>query len=184
MDLRMIKTRNQIREAFLTLRQKFMPENIMVKDICQVAMINKTTFYNHYTDSIQLSNEIDDHAVDSVISSFFERDKLFENPKAYVQGLLKALDRESNNLKIVFRGKTEVFSSKLEARLHSFYESRINGDKSQLGLSFAIGGCVRAVQDFMFNGVKCDVTQFTEATTDMIQMLLASTNTALGCLTV
>ena len=184
MDLRMVKTRNQIKDAFLTLRQKFMPENIMVKDICRIAMINKTTFYNHYTDSTQLSNEIDDGAIDRVISSFFEKDKLLDDPKAYIQGLLKALGDESHNLKIVFRGKADVLSSKLEKRLHSFYESRINGDKTQLGLSFAIGGCVRAVQDFMFNGVKCDVTQFTEATTNMLKMLLNSTQSTVGCINV
>ena len=184
MDLRMIKTRNQIKEAFLTLRQKFMPENIKVKDICQVAMINKTTFYNHYTDSAQLSNEIDDSAIDGVISEFSEKDKLFEDPRAYIQGLLNALGNESNNLKVVFRGKAEIMAAKLEERLHSFYDDKIKDNEKRLGLSFAIGGCVRVVQDFIFNGEKCDITQFTEATTNMIEMLLNSTQTAIGCLTV
>ena len=50
MDLRMVKTRAQIKEAFLKLREYLMPEKIKVKDICEMAMINKTTFYNHYID--------------------------------------------------------------------------------------------------------------------------------------
>ena len=183
MDLRMVKTRKQIRDAFLTLRQKFMPENIRVKDICQVAMINKTTFYNHYTDSAQLSNEIDDSAIDKVISSFFEKDKLLEDPQAYIQGLLDALNNESNNLKLVFRGKAEVLSAKLGERLHSFYENNLQDSNKRLGVAFAIGGCVSAVQNFIFGGVNCDIAQFTEATTNMVQMLLNSTQSALGCLT-
>ena len=172
MDLRMVKTRKQIRESFLILRQKFMPENIRVKDICQVAMINKTTFYNHYTDSAQLSNEIDDSAIDKIISSFIDRDKLFEDPRAYIVGLMKAFENESNTIKIVFRGKFDIFCAKLESRLREFYDNKVSDSESKLGISFAIGGCVRAVQDYMFKGMQCDIKQFTEATTNMLEKLL------------
>ena len=47
MDLRIVKTKQQIKQAFLSLRAQYLPEKIKVKDICERAMINKTTFYAH-----------------------------------------------------------------------------------------------------------------------------------------
>ena len=48
MDLRVAKTKNRIISAFLKLRDKLTLEKIKVKDICDEAMINKTTFYKHF----------------------------------------------------------------------------------------------------------------------------------------
>ena len=77
MDLRMLKTRKQIKTAFLALRERLMPEKIKVKDICEMAKINKTTFYHHYTDSIELSNEIDEAAIDQVMMDFTDNVSIF-----------------------------------------------------------------------------------------------------------
>lgn len=172
MDLRMIKTRAQIKKAFLSLREKLMPEKIKVKDICEVAMINKTTFYHHYTDSIELSNEIDDSAIDNVLSNFPEKDKMFDDPKAYISGLLQALERESSNLKIVFRGKQEVLCTKLGARLHNFYDSKVSDPEDRIKLSFAIGGFISVVKDYLFTNKKYSLRHIEDYTARLIEMLV------------
>ena len=171
MDLRMVKTRYQIKKAFLTLREKLMPEKIKVKDICEVAMINKTTFYKHYNDSSELSNEIDDNAVDSVLSNFPERDRIFDDPQAYIVGLLHALEHESANLVHVFRGKQEVLCSKLESRLRETYNGMINDEEDKIRLSFAIGGFIRVVQDFLFTNKSYNVDSLKEITVNIINSL-------------
>ena len=172
MDLRMVKTRAQIKEAFLQLREKLMPDKIKVKDICQVTMINKTTFYNHYADSNQLSEEIDNSMIDKILSVFAEKDKIFEDPKAYISGLLAAMEKESGALKRVFRGKREVMCVKLEERLRSFYEKEISDVDDKIKLSFAIGGFVRIVNDYVFGDVKYNVDQLAEATAHIIEAVL------------
>ena len=60
MDLRIVKTKNQIKRAFLSLRNKYSLEKIKVKDICELAMINKTTFYKYYVDSFALADEVEE----------------------------------------------------------------------------------------------------------------------------
>jgi len=170
MDLRMIKTRKQITEAFLTLRKKLTPDKIKVKDICEVAMINKTTFYNHYTDSSELSNEIDNNTVDKVMSVFANCDKIFDDPSAYVKGLMQALEQEADKLKLVFNGKYEILCTKLEERLCKLYDEHPNENK--LRLAFAIGGSVRAIKDYLFEDAKYDINKFLEHTTQMVDTLL------------
>lgn len=174
MDLRMIKTRMQIKRAFLTLREKLMPEKIKVKDICEMAMINKTTFYNHYTDSNELSNEIDDSAIDNVISKLPEKNTIFEDPQAYISGMLQALERESSNLKIVFRGKQEILCAKLETRLHNLYDSHTNDPDANIRLSFAIGGFTCVVRDYLFANKKYSIRQLEESTARLLETLIKS----------
>lgn len=172
MDLRMVKTRSRIKDAFLALREKKMPDKIKVKDLCEVANINKTTFYNHYTDSNALSEEIDNNAIDMVLSDFSQRDQIFENPKEFIHGLLFALERESSTLKVVFRGKQEVLCNKLEERLHSIYHEKIKNPEEKVKLSFAIGGFIHLVKDYLLANPKYDINLLADATTHLLETLL------------
>lgn len=159
MDLRMVKTRRQIKSAFLSLRERLMPEKIKVKDICEVAQINKTTFYHHYTDSNELSKEIEDSAIDLVMKDFEERDQMFDNAKAYITGLLYSLEKHSKDLRIIFRGKQEILCAKLEERLHVLYDPTAKVVEDRVKISFAIGGFVQVVKDFLFLNKKYDIEQ-------------------------
>ena len=174
MDLRMVKTRGQIKTAFLLLRERLMPEKIKVKDICEMAQINKTTFYHHYTDSNELSNEIEESAIDLVMIDFVERDQMFDNSKAYIVGLLHSLEKHSEDLKIIFRGKQEILCTKLEERLHKIYDATAKSIEDQTKISFAIGGFVRVVRDFLFLNKKHDVEQVIFSTVRLLEAVDAS----------
>jgi len=54
MDLRVEKTKGSIVNAFLSLRARKPLEKITVKELCQLARINKSTFYTHYSDIFAL----------------------------------------------------------------------------------------------------------------------------------
>ena len=59
MDLRIQKTRRNIFNAFIELREKFPLERITVKELCERAQISKQTFYLHYHDMYDLSEQIE-----------------------------------------------------------------------------------------------------------------------------
>ena len=145
------KTKRRIARAFLKLRDKWLPEKIKVKDICEMAMINKTTFYNHYTDAMELSNEIDEAGIDRIIDVFPEKLCLFESPKTYVEGLARAIDREFDSIKVIFHDRADVLCAKLETKLKQFYENNLPSPDKQMTLSFAIGGIVGVLKDRYFD---------------------------------
>ena len=58
MDLRNQRTKKNIRNAFIELRSKKPLEKITVKELSELAFINKATFYRHYEDIYALSNEL------------------------------------------------------------------------------------------------------------------------------
>lgn len=172
MDLRMVKTRAQIKNAFLALRERLMPDKIKVKDLCEVAMINKTTFYNHYTDTDELSREIDDHAIDMVLSEFSDQKKILVDPRAYVVGLFTALERQSSNLSRVFRGKQDVLCAKLEERLREAYQETADQPEDSMKVSFAIGGMIHVVRDYLLSGTKYSIEQLIDSTAHLFELLL------------
>ena len=65
-DLRIVKTKHAIYEAFLACLKEIDFLDISVKDITQRAVINRSTFYKHYRDKFDLR----DQYVDSVIDHF------------------------------------------------------------------------------------------------------------------
>ena len=49
-DLRVIKTKNALFETLTNLMKEKTFEEIKVSDICNKALINRSTFYAHYND--------------------------------------------------------------------------------------------------------------------------------------
>lgn len=145
MDLRIFKTKKEIKRAFLALREQRMPAEIKVKDICEMAAINKTTFYKHYEDSQALSDAIDSDSLDRVMEDFDERASLLESPSKYSSGLLAALDRQKKELFLVFRGRAEELGAKLEARLSALYQAEKQSQK--IKISFIIGGLIGVIKE-------------------------------------
>lgn len=149
MDLRIVKTKNQIKQAFLSLRNKYSLEKIKVKDICELAMINKTTFYKHYVDSFALAAEVEESCMDKLMSAFTERKSLFESPKAYVRGLLSATEKYAEELRAVYRGRKDAFVSKLEQKLMQDCESGESTEK-RMAATFLISGTASVLGQWLF----------------------------------
>lgn len=57
-DLRILKTRKAIKEAFLSLVNEKGYERMTVQDIADEAMINRNTFYLHYLDKQDLMSQL------------------------------------------------------------------------------------------------------------------------------
>ena len=150
MDIRIFRTRQQIKSAYLKLRESHPPERIRVKDICEVAGINKTTFYKHYTDTYELAQEIDNSCVEKVLSRFKEKYALLENPSEYIEGLLRAMREELDDLKAVFHDRGEILCAKLEEKLQRYYENTDMPDE-RIKTSFIIGGFIGVLRDYLYH---------------------------------
>lgn len=100
-DLRVIKTKANIKRVFLDLLKKKPPEKITVTEIAEIALINKGTFYLHYQDVYALYEEtIHDTIIEFCESIDFYED-FFECPKAFVRKFIQ-LVVSGNNLEKTF----------------------------------------------------------------------------------
>lgn len=57
-DLRVIKTKNLIKNTFFEMVQTYGYQKVTIKELCDNAMINRNTFYLHYQDKDSLVKEL------------------------------------------------------------------------------------------------------------------------------
>ena len=140
MDLRIVKTKKNIRETFLKLRADHTLEKIKVTKLCELALINKTTFYNHYQDIYALSEEIEDETISSVMNSFEHLNDLFSDPEAFMKGLYYAFKAHEEVILTLFAGRIHVLVGKVERRLLNQYPSLKDLPEKEIVLSFLVRG--------------------------------------------
>ncbi|MGN1019619.1 MAG: hypothetical protein ACI4O7_04535 [Aristaeellaceae bacterium] len=123
-------------------------EKIRVRDLCSRALMNKSTFYYHYTDVFQLSDEIEQEALDRCFEHFQERDLLFPEPAAFLDAMQKALGSEVDVLKILSTGREDAQLAKIERKLYSLCLPEGLPEEEQYRIAFAIGGMIHVMQRF------------------------------------
>ncbi len=78
MDIRIEKTKQSIINAFIEIRSRKEVERITVKELCEKARINKSTFYAHYKDIYDLSDQLETELVDSIMENFNHPENLLQ----------------------------------------------------------------------------------------------------------
>ena len=144
MDLRMLKTQNSIHEAFYKLRKELPLEKIRVNELCQMAQINKSTFYRHYLDVYDLSNALESEIIAAVKADFSSADMLYSDPEQFVTGLRNALYPHRENILILFDGRMLCFADRMEEWLTAVYLDASSTTEDRITLSFVIGGAIHA----------------------------------------
>lgn len=137
MDLRVIKTKKNIRDAFLELRKKHSLDEIKVNALCEKAMVNKTTFYNHYQDIYELSDELEAEVLDSFFNNFTDIDMMLMDANRFINGMHAALEAENDMLRIIFKDKLDELIERIEKRIRKYYVK-----EDQMLISFLIGGSI------------------------------------------
>ena len=116
MDLRTMRTIKSIKEAFLHIRRKKPLEKITVKEIAELAIINKSTFYRYYEDIYALSNEIENDIISECVSAHPGLDEL--TGKDGVKKLTAAITEQTKAFSVVFSGsRLDVAVNKLHDAL-------------------------------------------------------------------
>jgi AcrR family transcriptional regulator len=145
MDLRIIKTKNNIQEAFLKIRAKNALKKIKVTDLCKMALINKTTFYKYYQDIYALSEEIEDAIIAECINDLKGLDYLNNDPYEFINGLLDAFSSRKEQIMIMFSDRLNVLIDKVEKILKMYWLPENYTPEEYLKLCFFIGGGTRVL---------------------------------------
>ena len=115
MDLRILRTKKCIEDAFLKIREVKDIEKITVKEIAQAAMINKATFYNHYESVYDLSDKMEDEAIEAVIADIPPEDW---GSGEGTKKLTVMMSRQGGRFNVLFSGsRYGCFASKLDRKI-------------------------------------------------------------------
>ena len=145
MDLRIERTKKCIKDAFIELRKTKPIEKVTVKELAALASINKATFYSHYNDIYDLSEQMEEETIQSILETIPHIDCLVSNPPLAVKELTNALRDNFAFTSILFSGSREgLYPLKLEKGIKSLifkqYPDYKNDLRWNLILTFLIQG--------------------------------------------
>lgn len=158
-DLRIIKTKKAIKETFLEMRQTLPIEKIHVRELCRQAMINKSTFYNHYEDIYALEDELENEAIDKFLENFKEKNCLFSDPVKFLTLMPPVFDANMEQLLPLFRENMDEAFFKLETKLRQYYETSDMSLEEKIRVSFILNGTMHTLRELKF-GEECDKEVF------------------------
>lgn len=164
MDLRTERTKRSITNAFLELRKQKPLEKITVKELAEVAYINKATFYTHYHDIYDLADQMENEFMESIIEELPHPESIITNPALATRELADALIAKIEISDILFSGSRQGYlSEKMYIALINYITSKYpNQDfdlRRNIVLSIIIQGCFHAYQTFANDENRDEVTK-------------------------
>lgn len=170
MDIRTEKTKRSIYNAFICIRSKKSLEKLTVKELCEEAQINKSTFYVYYKDVYDLSDKIESEIVSSVINNLGSAEDIFDDPGEFTRNLFVAYASQSSLIKTVFSGtRSERLPDRIEAALKEMiFSSRPefkDSKEKNLFITFSVyGGYYTYIknQNYSLNEVVDSISSMTE----------------------
>lgn len=145
MDLRIKKTRAALKEAFLTLRAKKPLEKITIKELTELANINKATYYLHYHDIYDLSETLERELMHKCLSNIENQEYIITDAGKFIKGLEEAVLANEKEIKILFEGsRSTSFAELFEKELDDIIEKNFPGYEptleSRMKMTFLVHG--------------------------------------------
>lgn len=170
-DRRVIKTKKAIRKAMAQLMSEKDINDISVKDIADLADINRKTFYNYYTGVYQLVDEIENDIV-----AYFEEllkstdlkqalanpsvifDKLYETISKHIV-FIDALFSSGGNSSLVSKVISKLIEMTRDAAVEQF---RSDPEKTEVIIRFIFAGEIAVYQAWYHSDRKMPVKELSQ----------------------
>ena len=101
-DLRIVKTEKALYEGLLKLMSEKSFEDINVVDICEIALINRSTFYAHYNDKYELLMGIINNLKENLLTTI-EQNNYDVNSKEYYLEMISLILDHLDKAKDIYR---------------------------------------------------------------------------------
>ena len=139
-DLRIIKTKRNLYEALLNLMEKSSFEDIKVSDICEEALINRSTFYSHFEDKYSLLLSLFNDFKEALILELTTEQE-FSNSKEYFMNLIRLLlnhmsERKKFYISIMNNNKNSIAMDMINDIINNDITKYIENDNSDIPSSF------------------------------------------------
>ena len=141
-DLRFQKTESLIKTTYFNLK-KSESTTVKVKDLCDTAMINKTTFYAHYETIEHLHKAVCMEFATRILTQNPFIDKIQHETRALIYSILNSFVEEMSTVKRLYGNDLHALVNDIETVLmEGFIKHSVNEDY-ELSIRFCIGGAFR-----------------------------------------
>lgn len=151
-DLRVIKTKNLIYNTLIELMKDKTFEEIKVSDICNKALINRSTFYSHYEDKYDLLVDFINSLKNEFISELNKNNSKLNNKEYYIE-LIKIFlnhieERKEMYASIIINNRNSIMMDILLDVVNNDLLNKMNTDEFKTSIpndiiaKFYLGGVI------------------------------------------
>lgn len=162
-DRRVKYSKMVIKKSFVQLLKEKNISKITIKELCELADVNRATFYAHYTDQYDLLEQIEQELM-SGINQYIISDLFHESTKTPVSMLVKILDFIKDNAELFhlflnvnndFQFEQQLIALISEQHFFPFFEqNKTSIEDSEYIFLFLANGCVGVIQRWLKDGTK------------------------------
>ena len=110
-DLRIVKTKKNLFEGLIKLMKEKNFENIKVSEICSVALVNRSTFYDHFADKYELLEAMIADLQYEFIEELSQFDNIDSDREFYFKFISLLYDHIYSNINVYSQVLKNNFSS-------------------------------------------------------------------------
>lgn len=180
-DRRVRKTKQQLQDGFIYLRKQKSLKDITIKELCELTDLNRGTFYLHYKDIYDLSEQLEK----SLFVSFQEaldkhsvssEDSSMNTPEPLLRDLLQLIKDNAEFCTILLSDTGEIgFVNKLKKLvLDIAFKKCMNlfdyskKEHFTYSYNFILYGCIGIIESWLLNGLKEPPEEISEFASQMI----------------
>lgn len=162
LDLRIYKTYKALHEAFTEILEHKSFEELTVNELCEKAMIRRTTFYKHFADKYEYFNfylselretfKAQVSAKTDISDPLTYSTQMLHEMFKFVKGHKKILDRlkYSNRMSFLYEALQEQISLELRYMFISAHKKKLTPELEMI-ISFYAGGLINVVYWWLNN---------------------------------
>lgn len=167
-DARVRYTRMRIRKAFFDCLRKKPVSKITVKELCDMAEINRATFYKHYADPFDLLKKMEDEALEEMRENI--RECRCDSRQSVLLTILSNI-YDKSNLSALLASKngdpnfaariSELFYQEFRPDIAKSLPGRSEREQNTAYL-FLAGGCGHILNEWVRTGMQVPARQVAE----------------------
>lgn len=176
MDLRVKKTRSSIINAFLQLRAQKPLERITVKELADLAEINKATFYLHYKDIYDLSEQLENDLFERAFNNIRHPNSVLSEPGLFIREFVETFIANQSLIDIIFGDdRRNILADKFESEIRKFIFEKNpqykDSPKMNIVLTYVIKGGYYAYAENTQYGVEQVISVIGEMAQSVVEHL-------------
>jgi AcrR family transcriptional regulator len=172
-------TRTALRDSLIELMKEKPVTKITIKELCEKADINRTTFYTHYHDQYELLRQIENETI-----TYFE-DRLKKYDDKYSRGettqmieeLFQYISNNRNSIQVLLSENGDInFQKKVfhhfthhEQVMKYFPDKALNSETREYFSIFVVNGTVGLMQHWLKNNMNIPVRELAKLLIKMIR---------------
>ncbi|HIV86597.1 MAG TPA: TetR/AcrR family transcriptional regulator C-terminal domain-containing protein, partial [Candidatus Pygmaiobacter gallistercoris] len=166
-DRRVRLTRELLRRAFMTLLAEKPIEEISIKELCDLAQVNRSTFYAHYTDLRDLLRQIEDEMFEEfsqALDNLYQPGRDGVEPVVVTTGVFQCLKDNSDlcvvtlgphgdknfALRLLQCGREYCFAN------YAFYFKGATRQQVEYCYAFISSGCIGLLNRWLEDGMQME----------------------------